>query len=64
MSGMIPMAEAQRLTGKSWWAIRAAISAGKVEAVRIDGRIHVREADVLRLVEPVPIQPQTEARAS
>lgn len=64
MAGMILMREAERLTGKSWWAIRAAVSAGKVEAVRIDGRIHVREADVLRLVEPIPILPQTEAKAS
>jgi hypothetical protein len=59
---MIPMREAERKTGKSWWAIRAAISAGKVRAVRIDGRIHVRESDVMRLLEPVPIRPQTETR--
>ena len=59
VSGMIPIREAEARTGKSWWALRRRVASGAVAAVRIDGRIYVSEADVQRILAPVPITPSS-----
>lgn len=57
MAGMTPIGEASRKFNCNWWYIRRGITAGKIRAVKVRGRIHVSEEDVARLAAPVPMVP-------
>ena len=55
MSGLISMEEAQRRGGMSWFKVRRAISAGRVRAFKVSGRLLVEAEDIRRLAEPTPV---------